>query len=98
MDTFIDRLKQAPFIGSLVQWADAYPRLAAWLFLSVGMVVILLFEARDVGLEFGQWFALVTATVLVAGACIWIVSWEDEDELESSSGPDTEADEPPPTA
>ena len=29
-----------------------------------------------------KWIALIVATVLVAGACIWIVSWEDTDEPE----------------
>jgi hypothetical protein len=33
-----------------------------------------------VGLQPSQWLALVVATVLVAGLCIWIISWEDEDE------------------
>jgi hypothetical protein len=43
------------------------------------MVTLLVFEARDVGLEPSQWFWLVVVTVLVAGACIWIVSWGDEE-------------------
>ncbi|MBN1285813.1 MAG: hypothetical protein JXB47_10480 [Anaerolineae bacterium] len=80
METLINRLKQAPVLGGLIGWAERSPRLAAWAVLAIGMVAILLFEARDVGLTFGQWLALVVATVLVAGACIWIVSWEDEDE------------------
>lgn len=65
-----------------VKWAIIHPRIAAWIVLSVGMVVLLVIEARDVGLEVGQWIALVVATVLVAGACIWIVSWEDADEMD----------------
>ena len=44
------------------------------------MVAILVFEARDVGLEGMQWFWLVVVTVLVAGACIWIISWGDDDD------------------
>jgi len=44
------------------------------------MIVLLVIEARDVGLLPGQWVALLTACVLVAGVCIWIVSWEDADE------------------
>ena len=69
----------------LVKWASAHPRLAAWIVLSVGMVTLLIIEARDVGLLATQWVALVTATVLVAGACIWIISWEDEDEADDSA-------------
>src|ERR1041385_6937991 len=63
-----------------VRWASVHPRLAAWIVLALGMVILLVIEARDVGLLPGQWIALVGAAVLVAGACIWIVSWEDSDE------------------
>jgi hypothetical protein len=56
-----------------------YPRLAAWAVLALGMIGLLVIEAREVGLLPGQWIALITACVLVAGACIWIVSWEDDD-------------------
>jgi hypothetical protein len=57
-----------------------HPYLSAWLVLALGMVLILVYEARDVGLEGSQWFWLITITVLVAGACIWIISWGDDDE------------------
>lgn len=63
-----------------VKWMLRHPRLAAWIILSLGMVVLLVIEARDVGLLATQWAALVIATVLVAGACVWIISWEDADE------------------
>jgi len=58
-------------------WASRHPRLAAWMVLAVGMVVLLIFEASDVGLLPTQWLALIVATILVAGLCVWIVSWED---------------------
>jgi K+ transporter len=74
------RLKTVPGLGALLQFADARPRLAAWIVLSVCIVALLLVEARDVGLLIGQWIALIVASVLVAGLCIWIVSWEDSDE------------------
>jgi len=63
-----------------VQWAMHHPRVAAWIALSLGMVILLVVEAKDVGLLATQWLALVIATVLVAGACVWIISWEDADE------------------
>jgi hypothetical protein len=63
-----------------VRWAMVHPRLAAWIVLSLGMIILLVIEARDVGLLPGQWIALLVACVLVAGACIWIISWEDRDE------------------
>ncbi len=65
-----------------------HPNLFAWFVLALGMVLILVYEARDVGLEGLQWFWLILVTVLVAGACIWIISWGDDDEeldAESSS-------------
>jgi apolipoprotein N-acyltransferase len=64
----------------LIRWATHHPRLAAWIVLAAGMVFFLVIEARDVGLLATQWIALIVATVLVAGLCIWIISWEDEDE------------------
>ena len=73
----MDRIENFP----PARWSMVHPRLAAWIVLSVGMVAILVYEARDVGLKAGNWFALIVATVLVAGACIMIVSWEDEDDL-----------------
>lgn len=63
-----------------IQWMSHHPRLAAWIILSLGMVILLVIEARDVGLLATQWAALVVATILVAGACVWIISWEDKDE------------------
>ncbi|MCZ7546236.1 MAG: hypothetical protein M5R40_23140 [Anaerolineae bacterium] len=66
--------------------------------LAAGMVIILAIEARDVGLEAGQWIALVVATVLVAGACIWIVSWEDEDDDEAEAPAETRPADAPDAA
>ena len=73
-----------------VQWAMHHPRVAAWIVLSLGMVILLVVEAKDVGLLATQWLALVIATVLVAGACVWIISWEDADEVVET--PATEAE------
>jgi hypothetical protein len=61
-------------------WIWRHPNLVAWIVLALGMNVILIFEARDVGLEPSQWLWLVLITTLVAGACIWIVSWGDQDD------------------
>lgn len=57
----------------------SHPYLSAWVVLALGMVLILVYEAQNVGLEGSQWFWLITITVLVAGACIWIISWGDDD-------------------
>jgi hypothetical protein len=64
----------------VVKFASTRPRLSAWFVLSLGMVILLVIEGRDVGLLAGQWVSLIVATVLVAGACVWIISWEDADE------------------
>ena len=68
----------------LLGWASTHPRLAAWIVLSVGMVILLVIEAGAVGLLATQWIALVLVTILVAGACVWIISWEDDSEDEES--------------
>lgn len=73
MQTTMQQLEKLPGVN----WAKRHPRLAGWLVLSLGMVILLVFEARDVGLLLGNWIALIVATILVAGLCIWIVSWED---------------------
>ena len=78
-----------------VQWALHHPRVAAWIVLSLGMVILLVIEAKDVGLLATQWLALVVATVLVAGACVWIISWEDADEVETVTTPTPEAEVKP---
>jgi hypothetical protein len=60
------------------------------------MVALLAIEARDVGLLPTQWLSLMVAAVLVAGACVWIISWEDEDELETpAEAPAADAPQPP---
>ena len=67
-------------MSSLKQFVYQHPRLTAWLVLAVGMVAILVWSARDVGLLVGQWAALIVATVGLAGLCVWIIGWEDEEE------------------
>ena len=71
----LERLKQLPGVA----WAEAHPRLSAWIVLALGMVILLAIEARDVGLLAGQWIALIAATVAVAGLCIWIITWDDDE-------------------
>jgi len=61
-----------------------HPRLLAWLVLAVGMVAILIWAAKDVGLLAGQWAALIVSTVLLAGLCVWIIGWEDGDDDEDT--------------
>nr|MBN1229764.1 hypothetical protein [Anaerolineae bacterium] len=79
-DRTIDKLRNSR-IGPVVRLIEAHPRISAWLVLSIGMIVFLVIEAYDVGLRAGQWVALLIATILVAGTCILIITWDDgEDE------------------
>ena len=58
---------------------NEHPNLILWAALAVGMVIVLLVAARNVGFTAPQWAALVAATVALAGLCVWIISWEDGD-------------------
>ena len=78
---------------SLKSFVNRHPQLTAWAVLAVGMVIILLWSAKDVGLLPGQWAALIVATILLAGLCVWIIGWNGE-EAEEEEGPvSSEAEE-----
>lgn len=53
-----------------------HPQLVSWIGLGIAMEVILWFSARDVGLLPSQMAALMIATFLLAGLCVWIIGWE----------------------
>jgi hypothetical protein len=55
---------------------EQHPMLMAWVILAVGMVAMLLYAARDVSLLPTQILALVVATILLAGGCVWILTWD----------------------
>lgn len=55
---------------------NEHPALSNWMVLAVGMVIILIFSARQVGFEPRQWAALIGATIVLAGLCAWILGWE----------------------
>ena len=58
------------------EWVSKHPRLTSWFVLALGMVIMLLWAAKDVGLLPSQMAALVVATILLAGLCVWIIGWE----------------------
>ena len=62
------------------QFVRAHPQWTSWIVLSIGMVAILVWSVRDVGLLAGQMIALIVATIAVAGLAVWIIGWEDEEE------------------
>lgn len=74
-------------MDAIKRWIKRHPNLTAWFVLALGMVAILVYEARDVGLEGMQWFWLILVTILVAGACIWIISWGDDEEESEEGSP-----------
>ena len=67
-------------MSALRSIAGRHPRIVAWAALAVGMVIILLWSAKDVGLLPTQLAALVVATIALAGLCVWIIGWEDQEE------------------
>jgi thiamine transporter ThiT len=60
---------------SLKRFFTEHPRLASWVVLSVGMVILLVLTAPGT-LSAGQLAGLMVACVALAGACAWIISWE----------------------
>ena len=58
------------------EWVISHPMISAWLVLAVLMVAMLLYSARGVDLLPTQRLALVVATIGLAGACVWILTWE----------------------
>jgi len=63
-------------MSSLRRVLKEHPLLLAWAALAVAMVAMLLFAAKDVGFLPTQMAALIVATIALAGACVWIISWE----------------------
>ena len=64
----------------LKNFTGQHPRITAWVALAIGMVAILLWSAKDVGLQITQVLSLIIATILLAGLCVWIIGWEDDDD------------------
>jgi hypothetical protein len=63
-------------VSSLMQRLREHPNLVMWLLLSLGMVLMVLYAAKDVGFLPLQTLALVIATIILAGLCVWIINWE----------------------
>ena len=71
-----------------------HPQITAWIALAIGMVIILVWSAKDVGFTASQWAALIVTTILLAGACVWIIGWGDEDEAEADGTEQVEPSKP----
>ncbi len=75
-------------------FAQRHPQITAWIVLAIGMVIILVLSAREVGFTAGQWAALIVTTILLAGACVWIIGWgEDEEAKETAEADLSETEE-----
>src|SRR5689334_1356131 len=85
-------------MNQMVDWVRSHPRLTAWVVLALGMNAMVIYEARSVGLLLGQWVALVVATTLVAGLCVWIIGWEDDEDDEAATASAGAAAKPVPAA
>ena len=77
-------------MDKIKRFVTEHPQWTSWIVLAIGMVAILVWSARDVGLLPGQWAALIIATILVAGLAVWIIGWEDE---EDASAEDVSAED-----
>jgi hypothetical protein len=62
------------------EFISKHPQLTAWFALAVGMVLILIWAAKDVGLLPHQWVTLIVTTIILAGLCVWIIGWEEGEE------------------
>lgn len=79
---------------AIKKFAGAHPQLTSWIVLAIGMVIILVWSAWEVGFTPTQWAALIITTILLAGACVWIIGWEDDEDealMEPESPPADQA-------
>jgi hypothetical protein len=83
---------------SIREWTSRHPQLVSWAVLALGMVIILIIAARDVGLLPGQWAALIVATILLAGLCVWIIGWDGDEEIAEGQETESTAASEPETA
>jgi hypothetical protein len=65
------------------KWLTEMSRLAQWVILGIGMVIILWITSWNVpNLTLSNRAFLTIATVLVAGLCVWIINWGDDEDDE----------------
>lgn len=67
-------------MAAIRNFVQRHPQITAWIVLAIGMVIILVLSAREVGFTTGQWAALIVTTILLAGACVWIIGWGEGEE------------------
>ena len=72
------------------RFATNHPQITSWIVLAIGMVIILVWSAWEVGFTPSQWAALIVTTILLAGACVWIIGWEDDEDEAVEAETETE--------
>jgi len=63
-------------LEQLRRFWERHPRLSSWVLLSAGMLAVFFWAARDVSATPAQRLVMAASTVLLAGACVWIIYWE----------------------
>ena len=63
-------------MGLFKTWLQKHPLMTMWIALAIGMVVILLVVPKEAVLLPGQMAVLIVSTIVLAGLCVWIISWE----------------------
>jgi len=82
-------------VATIRNFAGRHPQIVAWIALAIGMVIILIWSAKDVGFTPTQWAALIVTTILLAGACVWIIGWGDEEDQDTTPPSTSEEITPP---
>jgi hypothetical protein len=83
-------------LAKLKDFANRRPRLAQWIFLAIGMVIILIATSWNVeGLTLGNRAFLIAATIGLAGLCVWIINWDTGDEDEDADETDEKTKKTP---
>jgi hypothetical protein len=63
-------------MAALRDFYSKHPNIVMWIVLAIGMVAMLVYSSRDVGLLPQQLGALIVSTIGLAGLCVWIINWE----------------------
>jgi hypothetical protein len=82
-------------MAAIRNFAKHHPQIVAWIALAIGMVIILVWSAKDVGFTPSQWAALIVTTILLAGACVWIIGWGDDDGADDDKADDNPVEASP---
>ena len=65
--------KESSAVRSLL---SKHPYLAVSVLLATGMEGVFYFASRNVALAPAQYAAVAVATAMLAGLCVWIITWE----------------------